>query len=1101
MNSRNALRLFAWTGFLVFGCQFAAAQEKIGLKVPDGFKVSLYADDDLAHDIYSMTIDSLGRVVVSGQGYVRILIDSDSDGVADEAKQFTGNLKTGAQGMFFHGRHLICSGDDGLLIFRDDNSDDVADGDPEVFLRMATGAEHNTHAIRRGPDGWWYVISGNTSGVTQAYASLPTSPIKMPVAGTLMRIQPDFNGGEVIGDGFRNAYDFAFNRYGEIFTFDSDGERDISLPWYRPTRVFAVQSASNAGWVSRSWKRPGYYLDMPPVIGAFGRGSPTGVVTYDHEQFPQKYRGGLFVLDWTFGRVLSLPLRQSGDTWLSDPSEFVTGVGQFGFAPTDIAVGPDGSLYISVGGRGTRGGVYRIYRDDYNPEVKEYDVGSVDSVLKAHQPLSAWSRAEWMSAAEQLGREPFLKAVANTKRSADERVRAIEVLTEMFGGPDASTLTQSGQADAEMVRARAAWAIGRMSPAKPDVKLLKTFLVDDNPYVVRCALEALQGAGDKTDFPAIRSELLAALGADERYVRSAASHVVARMPQSEIVEMVKQIDRKNAKAVLSLLYGRMERKNKLDLGVLETCIVVLESKFPADVKLDAARLMQLSLGDMGPSGLDAVFDGYASVAYLKPKERELDTFRTRLARVFPGNEEPLDQEIARVISMLSPVNTQLIGKMLDKIDAGSDPVADFHYLIVLSRVDGNRNSEQTKATAAALINLQPKLIKRAMNQDQNWDDRVRELYRTLTSLDADLPTAIVGLAEFGLPGHVPYLSEISEDQMPAAVKSFEDRIRKEQDYRWTNDVVFVLGKSKDPETRKLIRDQYENFEVRNATVIVLAKNPAVVDRPKFVEGLNASQVEVLRNSVDALTKLGRTNDPVEVMTLLRTARRLGANEREFKLREDIMRLLQNNTDQSFGYQFGEEGHKPQPDALAKWSKFLSDRHPEIASQADSDGTNLQELAQLLSTVNWDSGDVANGGAVFKKRQCAQCHGGSTALGPDLAGAASRFSRDDLFTAIAAPNRDVSPRYQTETIETTRGKLFTGLVIYQSIDGVILRNATNQTYRIEGHDIESRHRSNLSLMPTGLLKDLSAQELADLYAYIRTLSAQKTANRDDVGDSR
>ena len=40
------------------------------------------ADDDLAHDIYSMTVDSLGRVVVSGAGYVRILVDEDGDGKA-----------------------------------------------------------------------------------------------------------------------------------------------------------------------------------------------------------------------------------------------------------------------------------------------------------------------------------------------------------------------------------------------------------------------------------------------------------------------------------------------------------------------------------------------------------------------------------------------------------------------------------------------------------------------------------------------------------------------------------------------------------------------------------------------------------------------------------------------------------------------------------------------------------------------------------------------------------------------------------------------------------------------------------------------------------
>ena len=50
-----------------------------GIDVPEGFKVELYADDDLAHDVHSMTLDSQGRVVVSGPGYVRILIDSDKD--------------------------------------------------------------------------------------------------------------------------------------------------------------------------------------------------------------------------------------------------------------------------------------------------------------------------------------------------------------------------------------------------------------------------------------------------------------------------------------------------------------------------------------------------------------------------------------------------------------------------------------------------------------------------------------------------------------------------------------------------------------------------------------------------------------------------------------------------------------------------------------------------------------------------------------------------------------------------------------------------------------------------------------------------------------
>ena len=53
--------------------------ESPGIQVPPGFRVELYADDDLAHDIHSMTVDSQGRIVVSGPGYVRILIDSNND--------------------------------------------------------------------------------------------------------------------------------------------------------------------------------------------------------------------------------------------------------------------------------------------------------------------------------------------------------------------------------------------------------------------------------------------------------------------------------------------------------------------------------------------------------------------------------------------------------------------------------------------------------------------------------------------------------------------------------------------------------------------------------------------------------------------------------------------------------------------------------------------------------------------------------------------------------------------------------------------------------------------------------------------------------------
>ncbi|MFO1019602.1 MAG: hypothetical protein U0903_02700 [Planctomycetales bacterium] len=103
------------------------------MKVPEGFKVELYADDNLAHDIYSMTIDAKGRVVVSGQGYVRILIDKDNDGKADSYQQFVSGPATGAQGMYFHGPDLFCSGDAGLIRYIDANKDDRSMAPPRSF--------------------------------------------------------------------------------------------------------------------------------------------------------------------------------------------------------------------------------------------------------------------------------------------------------------------------------------------------------------------------------------------------------------------------------------------------------------------------------------------------------------------------------------------------------------------------------------------------------------------------------------------------------------------------------------------------------------------------------------------------------------------------------------------------------------------------------------------------------------------------------------------------------------------------------------------------------------------------------------------------------
>jgi len=349
----------------------AAAEPVAGLRVPPGFEVSEFAGDDLAHDIFTMTLDPRGRVVVAGRGYIRLLIDDNGDGRADRAVQIADHPKDGAMGLLWEGDTLYAVGDGGLRRFKI-GPDDKAVGPSELIRPITTGGEHHAHALRRGPDGWLYLLCGNNTGISAKDAQRDASPVKDPVAGGVLRFPPDFAYSEIVADGFRNPYDFDFNSDGELFTYDSDNERCVGLPWYEGCRFYHVLPGGHYGWEApqrgQFWRIPPYFPGVVAPIADLGRGSPTGVVCYRHRQFPEKYREGFFLADWTFGRIWFVPLvRERPATLLGiseyegKPELFLEVRGDQGFAPVALRVDPrTGDLYVAIGGRGTRGAVYRI---------------------------------------------------------------------------------------------------------------------------------------------------------------------------------------------------------------------------------------------------------------------------------------------------------------------------------------------------------------------------------------------------------------------------------------------------------------------------------------------------------------------------------------------------------------------------------------------------------------------------------------------------------------------------------------------------------------------------------------------------------------------
>src|SRR5207237_2442949 len=133
-----------------------------------------------------------------------------------------------------------------------------------------------------GPDGWWYVIAGNDAGVGRKHNTTDDPPVRVPEAGAFVRLSPDLTRSEVVAHGFRNPYDFDFNADGDVFTYDSDCERDYFLPWYTPTRMYHVGYGMHHGWrltgYLRSYASRDFYPDAGDVLQPSGSSQPTGVV-------------------------------------------------------------------------------------------------------------------------------------------------------------------------------------------------------------------------------------------------------------------------------------------------------------------------------------------------------------------------------------------------------------------------------------------------------------------------------------------------------------------------------------------------------------------------------------------------------------------------------------------------------------------------------------------------------------------------------------------------------------------------------------------------------------------------------------------------------
>ncbi len=272
------------------------------------------------------------------------------------------------------GQREVCP--PGLYRLRDTDGDGELD-EVKLLRALAGDGEHAPHAVVAAPDGRsLYIIAGNATQLPELARSrvpqhwrddslLPPLPALMgselkglPHGGWICHTDLDGHEWELTAMGLRNAYSLACDATGELFTFDSDTEMEIGLPWYRPTRLLHVVSGADFGWRKGALKAPERAPDTVPALLPMGLGSPTAVLFVTGAAFPQRYRDALFVADWSFGRLQAVHLRPSGAGFAAETEEIVTGTP---LPITAACVNPrDGAFYFVTGGRKTQSALYRL---------------------------------------------------------------------------------------------------------------------------------------------------------------------------------------------------------------------------------------------------------------------------------------------------------------------------------------------------------------------------------------------------------------------------------------------------------------------------------------------------------------------------------------------------------------------------------------------------------------------------------------------------------------------------------------------------------------------------------------------------------------------
>lgn len=1075
-----------------------------GLSVPDGTEVKIFADN-ASSDVHSPTalsVDEQGRVFVAEthrfgtsvednrrhlywlmddiaaqttddriamhkkwdhkkpvadltkfSEKVRVLVDTDGDGVADESKVFAEGFNeildgTAAGIMAFEGTiYFACipkiwtlTDKDGDLI--SDEREVIQDG---MGVRVSFSG-HDLNGFALGPDGRIYATIGDRGF---NFTTREGREYKYPNQGAIFRFDPDGSNFEVVHFGLRNPKEIAFDQYGTAITVDNNSDQGDRA------RVVFMMDGADSGWrmghqVLHSFHKTAgvpdhpinqwmqekmwepHFPDQPahivPPIANLTSG-PSGLAYYPGTGYQLKSRDQFLICDYRGGAASSgiwhFGIRRKGAGFALD--QF--GKFSWGTAVTDVEWGYDGKLYVSdfISGWESHkaGRIYTMEQSNTGDEVAKIIASGISekssddlAKLLTHPDFRLRLRAQYHLADREDALPIFISA-ANQRLNPTERLHGIwglGILARKEKSEPASNFLIRALKNADhIVRGQAAQALGEST------------LTDGSPL-----LPLLQD-------PSLRVRALAAIALGRKPAPDGTSHLVALLEENNdrdpylrhagIMGLTGNATPKEIISLASHTSAAVRRAAVIALRRLRNPEIV---RFIADPDLHVSSEAIRAINDTG------LFSVRAALAAL------LDDYNADSKN--PGR----------------PLGRMMIRRLLHSAyRLGHEK----NLLRLIKFASHQKNDQAERLEAMRLISVwtEPHVVDQSIGKHSPVSPRKPDEFKDALAKNLHL---------------------LLQSDTPVLAKTLGLALKYELSHNKLDSGTLT----------RLIRDEKVDGETRAGALKLLAKSPSAELAKILTEAAQSSNDQLATSALE----LAATRDPAANVAALRgallsksTTRRqtawniasaLPAEHAIPLLRDGMTQLAAGKGDPASTFELLEAVRsRPEPvmkTALTDYQKSLAGKDP------------LAQWAPALA-----GGNATNGFKIFQSHgaaQCMRCHrhesghteGGEA--GPNLMGVALRQNAKGLLESIILPNSKITPGFGVATLSLNDGSTKAGLVLAETKSHFDLKEGET-SWRIQKSDLKVRPNQTSAMPPMGAI--LKPQEVRDLVAWLLTLTKE------------